>query len=336
VSPLITNVLDNSSNNTITNNVTNNVTNHHNQLRALGEEDVAFLLSDDNFVSFVRGCIHDGLNGVCNFMVNKHFDPDHPENHNVRKFNRRSPFMEFFDGQDWSLGYDDYVLGKVFDGIEDQFKNYVKEIGGAGAPYPQRSAINRFMLDVGVALGWELQAVYTNVPQDRRDKIRNKIFALASELVARECPKLVRRCTVQGPWRGVPNAEAPVGHRAVALVPRGVGGCGASSRPVWRTSTLREDDCFRSPAIPCVQTQQEGVATDATDRFRGGARCVAQGSKGETTGPREGARELLYSAHLVKTSPVTPRMANLILLLGSSVAAVGGGLQLFRPSPTEP
>jgi hypothetical protein len=108
----------------------------------------------------------------------------------------------------------------------------------------------------------------------------------------------VDRCSVQGPRRGVPNAEAPVGHRAVALVPRGVGGCGASARQVRCTSTLRED-CFRSPAIPCVQTQQEGVSTDATDRFRGGARCVAQGSKGETTGSREGARELFREAGAV-------------------------------------
>jgi hypothetical protein len=105
---------------TNTNNATNtnNVTGHHNQatinanttnntynnfynttLRPLGKEDVAFLLNDPSFTSFIQNCIQKGVEGVLDFMERKHFD--HPENTNVRKMNERDPHMEFFNGGQW-------------------------------------------------------------------------------------------------------------------------------------------------------------------------------------------------------------------------------------------
>jgi hypothetical protein len=169
---------------TINNNTTINTT-ITTQLRPLGQEDVTFLVNDPDFQTFVKKCILEQRQGLCDFLKHKHFNAQHPENTNIRKFNRRSPFMQYFDGHDWSTEYDEYVLDRVFSGMEKQFKEYESSLINSNAGYAEWNAMHYFMIGIGDALNWKLRWLRKElyVSQEEKNAIRKKMFALASEIV---------------------------------------------------------------------------------------------------------------------------------------------------------
>ena len=73
------------NNNTTNNNTTNNTTNHITIVNDFGKEDVRYLGT-----SFLRWCFLNRLTGYRELIQRVHFDPLHPENHNVRLHSRCS------------------------------------------------------------------------------------------------------------------------------------------------------------------------------------------------------------------------------------------------------
>ncbi len=81
----ITNNIQNNNINNINNNIQNNTNNIQNNINVqvvvnpLGHENTNYI-SDD----FMLDCIKKKVDGLTQFILKKHFDPNHPENHNIK------------------------------------------------------------------------------------------------------------------------------------------------------------------------------------------------------------------------------------------------------------
>ena len=83
-------------------NTTNNTTNNTNcttniiNINGYGKEDISYLTNEDwvRIASVPR-------DSVLKLFSETHFNPDHPENKNIRQTNKKSKFIEVHDGDNW-------------------------------------------------------------------------------------------------------------------------------------------------------------------------------------------------------------------------------------------
>ena len=87
------NVINNTTNNNTTNNTTNNITNNvtNNHFNVFGKEELSYILDNMETDPRIREC----LKSLVDTIELVHFNRDHPENHTVRKLNKKSELVEF-------------------------------------------------------------------------------------------------------------------------------------------------------------------------------------------------------------------------------------------------
>jgi hypothetical protein len=160
------------------------------RINPLGKEDISYLTQSPDFKKFMTQCIRQGVEGVCRFMVKTHFDKDHPENHNIRKTNKKDDFMEYHDGTEWHLGYPDDILENVFGSVmKDAFTEFVDEFI-SDIKVLQKALVTRFMKNVGEPLDWDFTSdqfdyEFNHLTEEHRQKLKDRVFKLAVEYIYR-------------------------------------------------------------------------------------------------------------------------------------------------------
>lgn len=161
----------------------NNIT-----INAVGKEDIGYLTDHPKFQEFMVKCIRDRMEGVCNYLVKKHFDPAHPENHNLKKLNKKDDFMEVFDGRKWKVRYSEDILEDIFINIQKDFADFVDQAFTENGRM-KKVWMDNFMKQVGSPLDWDLSnEMYEfqgEVNEDTKRRLRNKIYKLACEYIYR-------------------------------------------------------------------------------------------------------------------------------------------------------
>lgn len=114
--------------------VTNNqyvTTNHHNNIhitvvRPFTQEDVDAVKSLPYFNAHMTSILREAANNTVARVVElKHFNPDVPQNKNLRKRNRRDQFAEVFDGTTWKLSMMDELAVLVANGVRDLMDEFM-------------------------------------------------------------------------------------------------------------------------------------------------------------------------------------------------------------------
>ena len=103
-----TNNINNNSNNTIIN---NNITQHITQnikLNGFGKEDISYVTNE-----FLHKVIKNPGIGIPKLVELIHFNPDHPENNNVKIINKREPYLDYFNGDSWKTADKSKVIGNM-------------------------------------------------------------------------------------------------------------------------------------------------------------------------------------------------------------------------------
>lgn len=166
----------------------NNIT-----INAVGKEDIGYLTEHPKFQEFMVRCIRDRMEGVCNYLVKKHFDPAHPENHNLKKLNKKDDFMEVFDGRKWKLRYSEDILEDIFENIQKDFADFVDQAFTENGKM-KKVWMDNFMKQVGSPLDWDLSnEMYEfqgEVNDDTKRRLRNKIYKLACEYIYRHSKEI--------------------------------------------------------------------------------------------------------------------------------------------------
>ena len=79
------------------------------EIRDVLQKKLPFIIIDFDSLEDMNKCIEDKANGICNLLAKKHFDPEHPENHNIRKLNKKDNFLEIYNNNKWNTR--DYKSG---------------------------------------------------------------------------------------------------------------------------------------------------------------------------------------------------------------------------------
>lgn len=95
-----------------------------------------FLKENDEYIlndrPFIHQCVQRMDKGLVELAEKIHFDPNRPENNNLRITNKKQPYIQYFNGNKWMHGKKDKVLNEVIDksyGImQDHFEDHEDEI----------------------------------------------------------------------------------------------------------------------------------------------------------------------------------------------------------------
>lgn len=149
------NIITNNNNN-ITNNIINNITNNINiTINNIGNENFDYFIEHPDFTSFMTNCIQNKVNGICNLIAKKHFDPEHPENHNIRKLNKKDSFLEIYDDNTWSTKNYRDGLDYITIPLENTFIIFMEKIVEENHVIKE-NIFTHFMKEAGTILGWDL------------------------------------------------------------------------------------------------------------------------------------------------------------------------------------
>lgn len=152
----------------------------------LGKEDVSYMKEKPAvYNKFMLRCIENNIDGVCDFLVKKHFSPKRPTNHNLKKLNKKDNLMHYYDGKSWQVDTCTVVLDKVFSKIRQEFDKYSVDPNVATTPWFQNTLMN-FKRSVVAPLNWgDLEGLGPGVTVNSDDlrKLKKRIFKLAKELI---------------------------------------------------------------------------------------------------------------------------------------------------------
>jgi len=146
------NNITNQTNNTQINNITNQTNNtQHNTINiyGLGKEEVDYFTAESpQMFKLINRVIDRQKDGVCDLIYMKHFHPDHPENHNVKKMLKHDEVMHYFDGAKWQRREARIVAQNVLKGVVRNLIEMIDLFHITNHKMPKRT-IDEFMENVG-------------------------------------------------------------------------------------------------------------------------------------------------------------------------------------------
>ena len=164
-------------------NIQNNI-----HINGIGKEDISYITDQPRFKRYMIRCLQDKMEGLCDYMVRKHFSPDHPENHNIRKLNKKDEFMDCYDGRKWRIKLTKKVLDEIFKNIEKEFTAFVDQaITEEGTI--QKEWLDGFMREVGLPLEWDFTGddydFEEDMPDEEKERLKTQMYGLACEYIYR-------------------------------------------------------------------------------------------------------------------------------------------------------
>jgi len=169
---------------------TNNI-----QINAFGKEDMQYLIQDPNYMSKILNCIKNQSSGLCDLLTEKYFNVDHPENHTIKKTNKKDKFIDCYDGIKYNPKLPEDVITYIFIKMEADIGNFLENM------YDQNKQINlsswrAFMTKVGIPLNWTLNYGELNLDDNIniddkvKDAIKKDIYRLAIEYIYRKSKEI--------------------------------------------------------------------------------------------------------------------------------------------------
>ena len=180
----------------ITNNTTINNDNSNNvniNINNFGNENIEYFTNSPEFIPFMQNCIQNKADGICDLIAKKHFDPKHPENHTIRKLNKKDNFLEIYKDNTWSSK--DYRSGLDYITIplETTFFIFMERMVQENIEI-QKNVFQHFMKEVGSILDWDLSTyehnfsfnnskMHHDIDKKSKRMLKTKIYKLFCECI---------------------------------------------------------------------------------------------------------------------------------------------------------
>ena len=84
--------------NIINNYTQNNIINNEIQINGFGKENVSYITDDT-----MKKIIMNPALGISKLVELIHFNPEHPENNNIKMINKKDNFLDYYNGDNWSF-----------------------------------------------------------------------------------------------------------------------------------------------------------------------------------------------------------------------------------------
>lgn len=176
-----TNVTNNVTNNNIQNNTINNI-----QINGVGKEDISYILNHPRFRPYMIQNIKSKGIGICDLLIRTHFDKNHPENHNLKKMNKRDEYIHVYDGNKWMAHFATDVVEKVVHNLQTVFAHFVEQEMFDGQGQLKKEFVKNFMTGIGSVLGWDLSTgeydfSSTPIPEDKQQEAQQRFYEFIIE-----------------------------------------------------------------------------------------------------------------------------------------------------------
>lgn len=179
------------NNTTIHNDNSNNVVNI--TINNFGNENIDYFTNSPEFIAFMQNCIHKKADGICDLIAKKHFDPLHPENHNIRKLNKNDNFLEIFKDNVWNSKDYRSGLDLITIPLETTFFTFVEKMVQDNIDI-QKNVFQHFMKEVGSILEWDLSSdthnfsfynknMHHDIDNKSKKMLKTKIYKLFCECI---------------------------------------------------------------------------------------------------------------------------------------------------------
>jgi len=166
-------------------------TNNNIQINVFGKEDMKYLMQDPNYVSKILNCIQNQSTGLCDLLTEKYFNVDHPENHTIKKPNKKDKFIDCYDGKNYSPKLPEDVITYILIKMEAEIGYFLENM------YDENKKLNislwrAFMVKVGIPLNWSLSYGdlnlddNINVDDKLKETIKKDIYRLLIEYIYRK------------------------------------------------------------------------------------------------------------------------------------------------------
>ena len=156
------------------------------QINELGKEDISYLKDNVNYMDFMVSCIEKETEGICDFLVQKHFNQKTPQNNNLKKLNKKDKLIDIYDGKKWKPGFTEDVLDDVFNYMEKDFQTFLNS--GYDKQRLQKNIMDNFMKSIGGPLNWNLDHDEYSYEDENpsKEQYKKKIYLMACEYIYRK------------------------------------------------------------------------------------------------------------------------------------------------------
>ena len=167
---------------TTTTNIENQTNNNTNiTINAFGKENIDYLVNNPKYKQMMLSCMNTKEQGIMQLIKYIHFNPEHPENQNLRKPNKKDECMKSYDGQKWNLIMAKDGLLTVLIKIESEFYKFLELMEDDGERVKD-PIMNRFMRTVGHALNFDFSpfkyADTCNLTEKELEKMKKNLHTL--------------------------------------------------------------------------------------------------------------------------------------------------------------
>jgi hypothetical protein len=140
----------------------------------LGKEDVSYFTDTANVPALVASILERQADGLCDLIALKHFNPDHPENQNVKKLLKKDDVMQYHDGNKWQKREAKVVTKSILSGIIKNLTHMIDTLHVHNEVVPTNEA-NIFMDSIGEALDIDFTGDNYDYVYEKDDDLKKKI-----------------------------------------------------------------------------------------------------------------------------------------------------------------
>jgi predicted RNA-binding Zn-ribbon protein involved in translation (DUF1610 family) len=188
-------------NNTTTNNINivqnnNNSNNINITINAFGNENIDYIKNDPRFPNIFARILNKQGAGLCQYVMYKHFHPEHKENHTVRKMVKKDRVIEMFDGENWIPDMQDTALDNILTNIKSDYEEFIDHLFDSGNKIINKEILNKFMRNVGEAMELDVTGDHFDwnydMPDDQKTRTRQMIYELLCTFIHTQSKKLFK------------------------------------------------------------------------------------------------------------------------------------------------
>ena len=94
-------------------------------INAFGKEDIAYLTLSPEYKNFMTGCLKDHVQGMLNLTDAIYYNKEQPENHNIKKLNKKDNFIKLYDGVKWKTAFAKDTVENIFSKINHELMEFL-------------------------------------------------------------------------------------------------------------------------------------------------------------------------------------------------------------------
>lgn len=151
----------------------NTVNNINIVINNFGEENIEYLLKDENFI---KKCIESPINSIHKYLDTVHFNKEHPENRNIKMTNLLGPYMDYIKEGKWNKIEKNILIPKIIDKSIDVVDEIVYSELNADSDSDEDKKLNV----------WEK---YSDIIYGVNKKVKEKIIKKATRQIYNETNK---------------------------------------------------------------------------------------------------------------------------------------------------